>query len=419
MNKVVKISSPINDFKSTLYLAKKSRFSGRLIVTVASVQIWNFYFQSGLFVWASEASDPHRHSYRLLAPYRQLVDHDEINEVLVSDSPCRDFSLLVRLARQQKIDLEQIVELVETNLTDILFDICQTLEQASNNYLNNSTPAEVIFQAQWQPRIQPSPEGVLPSSCLLPVESLLQATLKDWAKWVNAGLAYYSPNLIAIVKEPSLLQEQTSPAVYDNLVKMINGKRSLKDMATLLQWDKVQVAKLLLPYVRRNLILLLPTTPSGLASVEHFPSGEEHLSSPNSQTSAATEAPLVICVDDNPEICEAMESIIEAENYRCQTIQDVVQVLPTLLKHKPDAIFLDLIMPIANGYEICAKVRKISMFQDTPIIILSGNDGIVDRVRAKRVGATDFLTKPVDPRQVRSKLRKYVSLSLAKTALSA
>jgi chemotaxis family two-component system response regulator PixG len=68
-------------------------------------------------------------------------------------------------------------------------------------------------------------------------------------------------------------------------------------------------------------------------------------------------------------------------------------------------------MPNTNGYEICTQLRKVSTFRNTPIIILTGNDGIIDRVRAKLVGATDFLSKPVNVEIVLAVARQHLNHS--------
>jgi len=81
-----------------------------------------------------------------------------------------------------------------------------------------------------------------------------------------------------------------------------------------------------------------------------------------------------------------------------------------LLEQRLSLIFLDLVMPIANGYEICAQIRRTSIFKDMPVIIVTGNDGIVDRVRAKIVRSTDFLAKPIDTNKVLTILQKYISI---------
>ncbi len=103
-----------------------------------------------------------------------------------------------------------------------------------------------------------------------------------------------------------------------------------------------------------------------------------------------------------------LEQIMIPNGFRFIKIQDAVQALPILIEHKPDLIFLDLVMPVASGYEICAQLRRISLFANTPVIILTGSDGLLDRVRAKVVGSTDFITKPVAVDKVMAVVRKYV-----------
>lgn len=77
-----------------------------------------------------------------------------------------------------------------------------------------------------------------------------------------------------------------------------------------------------------------------------------------------------------------------------------------MLTHRPNLIFLDLVMPNTNGYELCAQLRKLSFFRDTPIVILTGNDGIVDKAHAQLVKASDFLSKPVNSETVLRTIHK-------------
>jgi chemotaxis family two-component system response regulator PixG len=106
-----------------------------------------------------------------------------------------------------------------------------------------------------------------------------------------------------------------------------------------------------------------------------------------------------------------MQKILEEAGYQFIGIQDSIKALPTLIETKPDLIFLDLIMPIANGYEICTQIRRVSWLKETPVIILTGNDGIVDRVRAKMVGSSDFLSKPVNAEKVLAAVKKHLEPS--------
>jgi chemotaxis family two-component system response regulator PixG len=65
-------------------------------------------------------------------------------------------------------------------------------------------------------------------------------------------------------------------------------------------------------------------------------------------------------------------------------------------------------MPDTSGYEICSKLRKLPFFRHTPIVILTGNDGVVDQVRAKLYGASDFLSKPIDSESVFKVIHKHL-----------
>jgi len=103
-----------------------------------------------------------------------------------------------------------------------------------------------------------------------------------------------------------------------------------------------------------------------------------------------------------------LEKILTTAGYQFLAVQDSLRAIATLLTRKPDLIFLDLVMPNTNGYEICGQLRKVSSFRNTPIIILTGNDGIIDRVRAKMVGASDFLSKPINAKTVLEVARQHL-----------
>ncbi|NEQ50040.1 MAG: response regulator, partial [Leptolyngbya sp. SIO3F4] len=95
--------------------------------------------------------------------------------------------------------------------------------------------------------------------------------------------------------------------------------------------------------------------------------------------------------------------------YQTHCIQDSLRAIAVLLSKKPALIFLDLVMPDTNGYELCSQLRRISCFKETPVVILTGNDGMIDRVRARMVGASAFLSKPIDPHQVLSVVERQLS----------
>jgi chemotaxis family two-component system response regulator PixG len=212
------------------------------------------------------------------------------------------------------------------------------------------------------------------------------------------------PNRAPVINQPEQLQQQVSPTVYQNLTKLLDGQRTLRDLALAMNRGVKEVTYSLLPYIQAGLVELIEIP--DLAAPVAPPSPV----TPTPPSPAAFKVPLIACVDDSPLVCQSLEQILTTGSYQFLAVQDSLRAIATLLTHKPDLIFLDLVMPNTNGYEICSQLRKVSAFRNTPIIILTGNDGIIDRVRAKIVGATDFLSKPVDAGTVLEVANKYLRI---------
>jgi chemotaxis family two-component system response regulator PixG len=188
---------------------------------------------------------------------------------------------------------------------------------------------------------------------------------------------------------------------------MMNGQRTLRDLALKANKQLLAITKSFMPYVHQGLIKLsdvedLRPVQSAVLLLSQATSVLP-VNSPQPQSSV----PLIAHIDDSQEEGRRMNQILTQLGYGYLHIQNPIQALPLLLDQKPNLIFLDLVMPVVNGYEACAQIRRIARFKDIPIIILTSSDGIVDRVRAKIVGSTDFLAKPVKPEKVQAILQKY------------
>jgi two-component system, chemotaxis family, response regulator PixG len=120
---------------------------------------------------------------------------------------------------------------------------------------------------------------------------------------------------------------------------------------------------------------------------------------------------LIACIDDSVSVCKNLELFLNQQGYRSYGVQDPLKIMTTLIKHKPDLIFLDLLMPMANGYEICQQIRRIPSLQDVPVVILTEKDGLFDRMRAKAIGATELLSKPIAHADILRVLGKYLESS--------
>ena len=102
----------------------------------------------------------------------------------------------------------------------------------------------------------------------------------------------------------------------------------------------------------------------------------------------------IVCVDDSPTMLKEISHCLDDESFSVFTISDSVKALMQIVRLKPDLILLDVRMSGINGYELCRLLRNHSLLKNTPIIMVTANTGIIDRVKARLVGASGYLTKP-------------------------
>jgi chemotaxis family two-component system response regulator PixG len=236
---------------------------------------------------------------------------------------------------------------------------------------------------------------------LIDAEQVVAETQEQWQAWQAAKIADRSPNTAPIIRQPEQLQQRTSPQVYTTLKQLLDGQQTLRDLSIRMKRSVLTVTSSLLPYVQMGLVELM-TIPDLNAPI-FVPPPTGHL-----VTQDVPIGPLIACIDDSPLMCQTMEKILVTANYQFLGVNDPLRALAILMARKPELIFLDLVMPNANGYEICSNLRKLSFFRNTPIVILTGNDGLIDRVRAKMVGSSDFISKPVNADIVLSTIRKHL-----------
>lgn len=99
-------------------------------------------------------------------------------------------------------------------------------------------------------------------------------------------------------------------------------------------------------------------------------------------------------IDDSQTIRRTAETLLSREGYAVVTAGDGFEALARIAEHRPQVIFIDIMMPRLDGYQVCALLKGNPQFADTPVIMLSSKDGLFDRARGRIVGADQYLTKP-------------------------
>jgi len=110
--------------------------------------------------------------------------------------------------------------------------------------------------------------------------------------------------------------------------------------------------------------------------------------------SAATGRVLVI--DDDSGVASLFARMLVAEGYRVQTAPDFGSAQDLLDREPPDVILLDVVLPDGDGFSICRRLKDNASTRLTPVILVTGLGDRDSRIRGRRAGADDFLTKPID-----------------------
>jgi chemotaxis family two-component system response regulator PixG len=367
---------------------QKIQFNGQLVWSAPNCEKrWNFYFSQGRIMYATGGTHPVRRWARTLAAYCPQI---QIN--------------LTQLQRElSKVNTESFVSSWEYQLFSFWLEQ-QRITQEQTEKVIQSVVEEVIFDLSKQDnlthQIQESKSIVQPL-VLINEQQVISNVQQLWQILWNAKIPVHALEQAPIIKHPKQLEERTSERVYQALNNLLNGENTLRDLTVKMKRDIVQVTRLLLPYIKSGIVDLI--------SISDLPEPvyRKGLDIPSSRTNSTK--PLIACVDDSVAVCQTLDKLLSAAGYQFVGINDGLRAVTSILACKPNLIFLDLMMPNTNGYEICSQLRKAPSFRDTPIIILTGNDGIVDQVRARLFGATDFLSKPVDAGKVLSTISTHLS----------
>ena len=115
--------------------------------------------------------------------------------------------------------------------------------------------------------------------------------------------------------------------------------------------------------------------------------------------------PTVLVIDDEKDLVELVRYNLEKENYHAITAFDGPSAVEIALRHHPDLIVLDVMMPGMNGLEVCRLLRADEKTRDIPIIMLTARASETDRVVGLEMGADDYVTKPFSPRELVARVR--------------
>jgi DNA-binding response OmpR family regulator len=117
----------------------------------------------------------------------------------------------------------------------------------------------------------------------------------------------------------------------------------------------------------------------------------------------------ILVADDEPAIRTMLEVILSADGHEIVAVADGRGALEYLQTHTPDAMLLDIGMPFMDGFEICARIKRIKRLRNIPVMLLTALDDDQTRDHAKLVGADDIVSKPLSGKNLRGRVTHLIN----------
>jgi DNA-binding response OmpR family regulator len=116
----------------------------------------------------------------------------------------------------------------------------------------------------------------------------------------------------------------------------------------------------------------------------------------------------ILIADDEPYILRSLSFVLKKEGFEVETACDGEETLEKARQFKPKILFLDIMMPLEDGYEVCKKLKSDPDINDIYVIMLTAKGQIVDKKRGLEVGTDEYITKPFSPREIVEKVKGII-----------
>ncbi|MCS7031487.1 MAG: response regulator [Gloeomargarita sp. SKYG116] len=338
---------------------KREQGTGCWLLTLGQA-VWQFYLFMGRLVYATGGVHPVRRWRRLWPQY--CPNYTPAPQQVSEDWPW-DYGMVAQAVARGAMTKEQAQAYVQAWSQATLLECLTTWQRRSE-------PGQLTWQAG----------RVLPQRWMLvQVDYWWEDVQPQLRRWQALGAIGWEQ--VPVIDRRGQLKNLVSPTAYQQLTRVLDGQSTFWDIAQRLGRPVEQVVASLRSLIHDGVVILkeVPDLPAPVMQVVAPPPPQR---------------PVIACIDDSPLVAQALRHILEPLGYEVWGLTDPLRSMSQLLQRQPVLIFLDLVMPQTNGYEVCAFLRKSAVFQQTPIVILTGQGGVIDRVRAKLCGANDFLAKP-------------------------
>jgi len=116
----------------------------------------------------------------------------------------------------------------------------------------------------------------------------------------------------------------------------------------------------------------------------------------------------ILIADDEPYILRSLSFVLKKEGFDVEIAYNGEKALEKAQQFNPKILFLDVMMPIKDGYEVCKKLKSNPETKDIYIIMLTAKGQIIDKEKGLTIGSDEYITKPFSPREIVNKVKKIM-----------
>lgn len=116
----------------------------------------------------------------------------------------------------------------------------------------------------------------------------------------------------------------------------------------------------------------------------------------------------ILIADDEPNIVISLEFLMKREGYQVLVARDGQETIDAIVKHRPDLVLLDVMMPLKTGFEVCEEVRAREDIRNTRLLMLTAKGRDTDVAKGLALGANAYMTKPFATKELIEKIRSLL-----------
>ena len=338
---------------------------------------WFIFFSCGQIIYAAEGKSGTSRIDDYLRHYRIKEVDNQIQLASLTSYCIPEYEYLWVLLERKILTPKQARSILYNLISEVLFDLL-SLHQG-----------DFLFESSFVLNPQ------LTTFEITPLTSKISQQIQDWKQLYPY---IQSPSQSPILTDITQLRSALPKSTLNKLQRWADGQTSLRQLARFLNKDTLTVAKAIYPYMQDNWVKMV-----------YYDTRQ-----PSMQTQQVVTQTLpiqkgrIVCIDNAINTGKSIESILKLRGYDAIALTSPLEAIGKIFNLKPDLIFCGLAMSELDGYEICAMLRHSSAFRKVPIIILSASCEFIDRMRAKIIGATDYLTKPFQDTELLIVVEKYL-----------